>query len=326
MLLVIFLCFYGLIIDPSNFFIWLILIGACGALLEMYGPSVKNRKQNDVKYSDNTFEEYNSFFTNLCEEYGDQFLKSHTTKIILNIVKEGNYHLLDYRDLSELTLKSAGENNPKLSLSYSSEQISECLKDYIEHLSETENSTNLVIDEKVYNDLWCKLSYLYKIKKEHKQRLWDDYKIKEFGTCLADSARDDSHIKDVSKLPFPKNEIIESLTREWKRAKGHDRKEILETGAYHLAFYQEGVGVEDLYMTGMDTKKYMKEVEKFPKEEQGMLLVKKLNSEEVKEHKKKWEHFNKLCEKDVTRITEMIIGITPNKDLTDDLTGEEESN
>jgi hypothetical protein len=120
------------------------------------------------------------------------------------------------------------------------------------------------------------------------------------------SGRDGGHIKDVSKLPFPKNEILESFTREWKRAEGQDRKQVLETGAYFLAFHQEGVGAEDLYMAGMDTKKYMEEVENFPKEEQGMLLAKKLTSDEVKEHKKRWEHFNKQCEKDLTRIMETI--------------------
>ena len=219
MLLVIFLCFYGLTIDFSNFFIWLILVGAFGALLEEYGPSVKNRKQKNVKYSDKTFEEYNSFFTNLCEEYGDQFLKSHTTKIILNIVKEGNYHLLDYKDLSELTLKSAGENNPALSLSYSSEEIAECLQDHIKLLSETENSTNLVVDDKVYDRVFYRLSYLYKIKKEHKERLWDSYKIKEFGKCVENVSKDGGDIKDVTKLPFPQDEILLSLIRAWKLQK-----------------------------------------------------------------------------------------------------------
>ena len=101
----------------------------------------------------------------------------------------------------------------------------------------------------------------------------------------------------------------------------------MERGGYSLAFYQEGVGVEDLHMTGMDTEKYMKEVEKFPKEEQGMLFAKKLTSDEVKENKKKWDHFNKLCEKDTTiiqgfivgKITKTHVGDTPIDDLIKDL-------
>ena len=105
----------------------------------------------------------------------------------------------------------------------------------------------------------------------------------------------------------------------------------MERGGYSLAFYQEGVGVEDLYKIGMDTDKYMKEIgmdmvedmkelEKFPKEEQeekGMLIAKKLDSDEVKEHRKKWEHFNQLCRKDVTIIRGMIVGTITNTHVGD---------
>jgi hypothetical protein len=313
----------------------------------MYGPFFKNKEQKNVNYPDKTFEEYKSFFSNLCAAYGDQLFESHSFKIILNEVKEGNYHLLDYKDLSELTLKSTGENNPELSISYSSEQISECLKDYIEHLSETENSTNLVIDAKVYNDLWYKLSYLYKPKEEYKLKLRDNYVITEFGKYIQKSARDGGEIKDVSKLPFPRESILGSLIREWKVAENQEEKDILERGGYYLAFYQEGVGVEDLHMIGMDTDKYMKEIgmdmvkdmkelEKIPKEERegkGMLFAKKLDSDEVKENKKKWEHFNKLCEKDITIIQGMIVGTitkthvgdTPIDDLIKDLPDDDKS-
>jgi hypothetical protein len=169
----------------------------------------------------------------------------------------------------------------------------------------------------------------------------DNYRLKEFGKCCVKSAKDGGDIKDVSKLPFPSEVILESLMREWKIAENQKEKDILESAGYSLAFYQEGVGLEDLHMVGMDTDKYMKETgmdkvkdmkefEKIPKEERegkGMLFAKKLDSDEVKEHRKKWEHFNKLCEKDriifqgfiVGKITTTHVGDTPIDDLIKDL-------
>ena len=81
------------------------------------------------------FNEYKLFFANECEKYGDEFLNSHDFKMIVQTVKEGNYHLLDYEDASELS-----HSEETKELSYSSEEIAECLKDLIKNILESAKS------------------------------------------------------------------------------------------------------------------------------------------------------------------------------------------
>ncbi len=294
------------------------------------------KKVSDQGEVDPIFHEYRLFFEKECEKYGDEFLKSHDFKMIVGAVNDGKYHLLDYEDASELS-----HSDETTELSYSSEEIAECLRGYIKTTVELEKLTD---DDNYLNEqllLLYALSYLYKPKEECKQRMRDTYVIKEFAKCIEKSARDSGDIKDASKLPFPREEILLSLIRRWKIEEDEKQREWLECGGIYLAYYQEGVGVEDLYTAGMDMDKYMKEIgmdmvkdmkelEKIPKEERegkGMLFAKKLDSDEVNEHRKKWEHFNKLCEKDriifqgfiVGKITTTHVGDTPIDDLIKDL-------
>ncbi len=276
------------------------------------------KKVSDQGEVDPIFNEYKLFFANECEKYGDEFLKTHEFKMIVQTVREGNFHLLDYQDASELSF-----SEETTELSYSSEEIAECLKGYIKTSEEMEKTTDDDNYLKGQLGLLYALSYLYIPKEEFSQRMRDNYRLKEFGKCCVKSAKDGGDIKDVSKLPFPSEVILESLMREWKIAENQKEKDILESAGYSLAFYQEGVGLEDLHMVGMDTEK----MEELSKEEDGMLFAKKLDSDEVKEHRKKWEHFNKLCEKDriifqgfiVGKITTTHVGDTPIDDLIKDL-------
>jgi hypothetical protein len=263
--------------------------------------------------------------------------------MIVDAVKDGKYHLLDYEDASELS-----HSDETTELSYSSEEIAECLRGYIKTTVELEKITD---DDKYLKEqliLLYALSYLYKPKEEYKLKLKDNYVIKEFAKC---HEKNGTGIKDASKLPFPREEILLSLIRRWKIEEDEKQREWLECGGIYLAYYQEGVGVEDLYIAGMDMDKYMKEIgmdmdkymkekgmdmeecmkklEKFPKEWEGkaMLIAEKLHSDEVKEHRKKWEHFNKLCDKDriifrgmiIGKITTTHVGDTPIDDLIKDL-------
>ena len=311
----------------------------------IFKPEKTEEVQTPSK-ADKIFDEYSSFFANECEKYGDEFLKSHDFKMIVDAVKDGDYHLLDYEDASELS-----HSDETTELSYSSEEIAECLRGYIKTTVELEKITD---DDKYLKEqliLLYALSYLYKPKEEYKLRMRDTYVIKEFAKCIEKSARDSGDIKDASKLPFPREEILLSLIRAWRGEEDEKQREWLECGGIYLAYYQEGVGVEDLYTAGMDMDKYMKEIgmdmdkhmkekgmdmeecmkklEKFPKEWEGkaMLIAEKLHSDEVKEHRKKWEHFNKLCDKDIIifrgmivgKITTTHVGDTPIDDLIKDL-------
>ena len=197
------------------------------------------------------FNEYKLFFANECEKYGDEFLNSHDFKMIVQTVKEGNYHLLDYEDASELS-----HSEETTELSYSSEEIAECLKGYIKNALELAKTTDDNYGEELYL-LLHGLSYLYKPKEESSQRMRDNYRITEFQKCIKNSVIDSSDIKDVKKLPFLRESILGSLIREWKIAENQKAKDILESAGYSLALYQEGVGVEDLCMIGMDMEKYM---------------------------------------------------------------------
>ena len=129
----------------------------------------------------------------------------------------------------------------------------------------------------------------------------DNYRITEFQKCIKNSVIDSSDIKDVKKLPFLRESILGSLIREWKIAENQKEKDILECAGFDLAYYQEGVGVENLQYGGFNLPREAKDLSKFSEEEQRRFaeqLISKINSKEVDEEKKKYERFNKLCEKD----------------------------
>ena len=61
------------------------------------------KKVSDQGEVDSIFIEYKLFFAKECEKYGDEFLNSHDFKMIVHTIREGNFHLLDYQDASELS-------------------------------------------------------------------------------------------------------------------------------------------------------------------------------------------------------------------------------
>ena len=202
--------------------------------------------------SGNVFKEYCLFFSEELKKQGKGLINSHDFKIVARAVIDGDYYLLDYKEIPELP--------------YPIEEIAEYLKGMIKTFSEI--SKDIVNDDtsgddysndKLKNTALSTvylLSYLYKPKEQYKQRMFDEYVITEFRKL---DVTWKYTIRDVEKLPYPREVILGSLIRKWKVAEDQEEKDILERGGYSLAFYQEGVGVEDLHMIGMDTDKYMKE-------------------------------------------------------------------
>jgi hypothetical protein len=143
--------------------------------------------------------------------------------------------------------------------------------------------------------------------------------IASFGKCMEE---DDSFVvfKDVKKLPYPREVILKSLCRQISIIKNDKLCEQMKVGLLFLASYQEGVGDENLYMSGFDiqqligktAKEYTPEqLRELPAEETSKIAKKFTenfteNSEAIEHQKKKYEHFKKLCEKDQVEFYNLI--------------------
>jgi hypothetical protein len=74
-----------------------------------------------------------------------------------------------------------------------------------------------------------------------------------------------SDIMDASKLPFPREVILESFCREYLWEEDENMQCTMRNMVTYLADYQEGVGVENLEMMGgIYGNNYMDELKKFP--------------------------------------------------------------
>jgi hypothetical protein len=282
------------------------------------GFFVKEEQEDNIDFKNNIFDEYKLFFSNESKKYGDEFLNSIDFKMVVQAVREGSYFLLDYKDSSELSYSKENIN-----FSFSIKEIAEDILCRMKYLLENGDSNDKNTKQDIQVLLYG-LSYLYKPKEKHRQRMMDYFVVMEFEKCIKESQKNNSDIRDVKKLPFPKKTILESLIREWKITEKKEDKDIFESDGFNLAYYQEGVGVEDLYIGGFDFLGYQEKSKKFPDEEQLEYLAKKLKSDEVTINIEKWEHFNKLVTKDITEIHHKIIGKIPTDNLTDEVAEEKD--
>ena len=83
--------------------------------------------------------------------------------------------------------------------------------------------------------------------------------IASFGKCMEE---DDSFVvfKDVKKLPYPREVILKSLCRQISITKNDKLCEQMKVGLLFLASYQEGVGDENLYMSGFNIQQLIEKI------------------------------------------------------------------
>ena len=129
---------------------------------------------------------------------------------------------------------------------------------------------------------------------------------------------DDSFVvfKDVKKLPYPREVILKSLCRQISITKNDKLCDQMKVGLLFLASYQEGVGDENLYMSGFNIQQLIEKTAKeytpeqlreLPAEETSKIMKKFTeNSEAIEHQKKKYQHFKKLCEKDQVEFYNLI--------------------
>ena len=142
--------------------------------------------------------------------------------------------------------------------------------------------------------------------------------IASFGKCMEE---DDSFVvfKDVKKLPYPREVILKSLCRQISITKNDKLCDQMKVGLLFLASYQEGVGDENLYMSGFDIQQLIESAKEYtpeqlmelPAEEKSKIaknFTEKFidNSEAIEHQKKKYEHFKKICEKDQEEFYNLI--------------------
>jgi hypothetical protein len=99
----------------------------------------------------------------------------------------------------------------------------------------------------------------------------------------------------------------------------------MKVALIHLASYQDGVGDEDLNPQGFDLLKRYEKIEELSAEEKLKFLTENAdeelkylaeNSEAINKHKKRYEHFKLLCEKDEKLFFEKIGCSWPPKNYT----------
>ena len=142
--------------------------------------------------------------------------------------------------------------------------------------------------------------------------------IASFGKCMEED-EDLTVFKDVKKLPYPREVILESLCRQISITKNDKLFDHMKVGLLFLASYQEGVGDENLHMGGFDIRQLLGSAKEFTPEqirelpaEEASKLMKNFtekfteNSEAIEHQKKQYEHFKKLCEKDQEEFYNLI--------------------
>ena len=208
-------------------------------------------------------------------------------KIVSHAVLHGNFELLEFRKLR--------------GLSYSSKEIKEALLDFLKR-SEKDEERAVLINA---------LSYLYKPKEGNEQMMMDFHITREFGKCMERDNKMGSDIMDASKLPFPREVILESLCKLYSEHNNDAERGVTKMGILSLANYQEDVG-EDLWPAGFDILKDAPKFEEFDDltDEQKELIAQKtiqnFNKSEVEEKRKKWERLDKLRKRDIKIFYEKI--------------------
>jgi hypothetical protein len=124
-------------------------------------------KKDEDKFqpaTDGIFDAYRSYFENQLQKQNG-LSESHELKMVAEAVLEGSFHLFDYKELPELP--------------YSSEEIANCLKEYI---NSTRKNENRMGDDFSQDDIVVTLglSYLYKPKEQYQQAMYDKYVLKQF--------------------------------------------------------------------------------------------------------------------------------------------------
>lgn len=80
--------------------------------------------------------------------------------------------------------------------------------------------------------------------------------ISEYGSYIGNHPPV-GEIRDVSELPYPKEEIFDAITLEIVRENNDQRVETLKVCAIMLADFQENVGVNPLSMLGLNTSEML---------------------------------------------------------------------
>jgi hypothetical protein len=75
--------------------------------------------------------------------------------------------------------------------------------------------------------------------------------ISEYGSYLENHPLNGIEIRDVSELPYPKEEILDAITLEIVREGDDQRVRIMEVCAMMLADFQENVGPKSLTIFGL---------------------------------------------------------------------------
>ena len=248
-------------------------------LFERFGVSRKTDLSSKI------YNEYMSFIETELQK-NPILMQTDNFKIVLDAVLHGNFELLEFRNLK--------------GLSYSNEEIKKALLDVLKRSEKDEEKAGLI----------NALSVLHKPIERYEQRMMDFHITREYGKCMERDNKFGSDIKDASKLPFPREVILESLCRLYSE-KDNAERGVAKTGILMLADYQEDVG-EDLWPDGFDILKDVSEWNDDLTEEQQELITQKAlqnfkeNESGFEEKRKKWELFDKLRKRDIKIFFEKI--------------------
>ena len=238
------------------------------------------------------FNEYKEFYSNQLESKKVS-IEEEGFKVVLDTVIDGDYELLEFKDIEGLP--------------YSPKKISKIIReDYLNKIEDKDRELTLLYG----------LSYLYKPKDKYKQRMFDGRVLRQFSEC---NGRKGSDIRDVSKLPYPREVILDSFCREYPLEEDDEKyRNSMKIMVMELGDYQEGVGVEDLSMMGFDGKRFSDELNKFPKEKQPELFMDKLENKNTGEQRNKYKSFKKSCDRDKESFYNKMITSEVKKDETNE--------
>ena len=127
--------------------------------------------------------------------------------------------------------------------------------------------------------------------------------LSEYGSYLENHPLSGGEIRDVSELPYPKEEILDAITLEIVRESDGQRVRVMEACAMMLADFQKNVGPKPLTIFGLSIHEVTSMFAKLKKDESLFdSTVHQIKESATDQNQKKYDLFKKIVDDDYEYI------------------------
>jgi hypothetical protein len=146
------------------------------------------------------------------------------------------------------------------------------------------------------------------VDQNKEKRIIREHIISEYGSYIENHPPNGAEIRDVSELPYPKEEILDAITLEIVRESDDHRVEIMKACALMLADFQENVGPKPLTMVGISAADTISMVEVVQKDKSLLdSTFYRIKESATDQNKEKYDSFKKIADEEFGYIKRKLI-------------------